>query len=131
MYHSEISSPELMVFCNEIIDMVGVSMGGIEINEETLPLDLIDRVGPRGNYISEKHTLKHFKKFWTPKIFDRSVVKREGTKNCEDLLNEMTIKIMETHQPKPLPEDVLKELAKIEAGWLKRVGLKEYPKKAS
>ncbi|MEE8413742.1 MAG: trimethylamine methyltransferase family protein [Dehalococcoidales bacterium] len=131
MYHSEISSPELMVFCNEIIDMVGVSMGGIEINEETLPLDLIDRVGPRGNYISEKHTLKHFKKFWTPKIFDRSVVKREGTKNCEDLLNEMTIKIIETHQPKPLPEDVLKELAKIEAGWLKRVGLKEYPKKAS
>lgn len=131
MYHSEISSPELMVFCNEIIDMVGVSMGGIEINEETLPLDLIDRVGPRGNYISEKHTLKHFKKFWTPKIFDCSVVKREGTKNCEDLLNEMTIKIMETHQPKPLPEDVLKELAKIEAGWLKRVGMKEYPKKAS
>jgi hypothetical protein len=56
-------------------------------------------------------------------------VKDEGAKNCEDLLNEMTIKIMETNQPKPLPEDVLKELRKIEAGWLKRVGLKEYPKK--
>ena len=129
MYHGLLASPELMVFCNEIIDMVNVSMGGIEINEETLPLDLIERIGPRGNYISEKHTLKHFRKFWVPKIFDRSVVKGEGAKNCEDLLNEKTIKIMETHQPKPLPEDVLKELNKVEERWLKRVGLKEYPKR--
>jgi len=44
------------------------------------------------------------------------------------LLNEKTIEILKTHQPKPLSEDVLKELKKVEAGWLKRVGLKEYPK---
>ena len=129
MYHNTMASPELVVFCNEIIDMVKVSMGGIEINEDTLPLDLIDRLGPRGTYISEKHTLKHFRNFWSPKIFDRSVTKGAGAKNCEDMLNELTIKIIETHQPKPLPEDVLKELGKIEAGWLKRVGLTEYPKR--
>ena len=129
MYHTEVCSSELMVFENEIIDMVKVSMGGIEINEDTLPLDLIDRLGPRGTYISEKHTLKHFRNFWSPKIFDRSVTKGAGAKNCEDMLNELTIKIIETHQPKPLPEDVLKELGKIEAGWLKRVGLTEYPKR--
>ena len=129
MYHNTMASPELVVFCNEIIDMVKVSMGGIEINEDTLPLDLIDRLGPRGTYISEKHTLKHFRNFWSPKIFDRSVTKGAGAKNCEDMLNELTIKIIETHQPKPLPEDVLKELGKIEAGWLKRAGLTEYPKR--
>jgi len=129
MYHATMMSPELMVFGNEIIDMVKVSMGGIEINDETLPLDLIERIGPRGTYISEKHTLKHFRKFWAPKIFDRSVVKGEGVKNCEDLLNEMTLEILKTHQPKPLPEDVVKELRKVEASWLKRVGLKEYPKR--
>jgi hypothetical protein len=50
-------------------------------------------------------------------------------KQCADLLNEKTIKIMETHQPKPLSEVVLKELQKMEVNWLKRVGLKEYPKK--
>ena len=129
VYHAAAISPELIVFVDEIIDMVKVAMGGIEINDETLALDLIEKLGPRANYLSESHTLKHFRKFWVPKIFDRSVVKGKGAKNCKDLLNEMTIKIMETHQPKPLPDDVLKELGKIEVGWLKRVGLKEYPKR--
>jgi trimethylamine--corrinoid protein Co-methyltransferase len=122
-------SPEVNVFVNEIIDMVRVTMNGIEINEDTLPLDLIERVGPRGNYISEKHTLKHFRKFWAPTIFDRSVSKAEDAKNCEEMLREKTIRLMETHQPKPLPGDIVKELRKLEAGWLKRIGLKEYPKR--
>jgi len=128
MYHATAESPELMVLCDELINMVKVLMEPMEINKETLPLDLIERLGPRGTYISEKHTLKHFRRFWAPKLFDRSVIKTEESKSCEDLVNEMTIKILETHQPKPLPEDVLKELGKIEARWLKRVELKEYPK---
>ena len=123
-----VGSAEVTVLCDELIDMVKVSMGGIEINEDTLPLDLIEKKGPRANYISEKHTLKHFRKFWAPTIFDRSV-NPEGAKNCEELLKEKTIKIMETHQPKPLPEDVVKELNKVEASLLKRIGLKEYPKR--
>jgi len=127
--HGTMLSQEFMVFCNELIDMVNVAMGGIEINDETLPLDLIERVGPRGTYISEKHTLKHFRKFWAPTVFDRSVVKDESTKRCADLLKEKTIGILKTHQPKPLPDDVLKEVKKVEEGWLKRVGLKEYPKR--
>jgi trimethylamine--corrinoid protein Co-methyltransferase len=129
MHHGRMASPEFAVFGSEVIDMVNVSMGGIEINDETLPLDLIDRIGPRGTYISEKHTLKHFRKFWAPTIFDRSMVKGEGVKDCEELLKEKTIKIIETHKPKPLPEDTVKELKKMEASWLKRVGLKEYPKR--
>ena len=129
MWHGMLASPEFTVFGNEIIDMVKVSMGGIEINDETLPLDLIERIGPRGTYISEKHTLKHFRKFWAPKIFDRSVTKGEGVKNCEDLLNEMTLEIIKTHKPKPLPEDVAKELRKVEASWFKRVGIEGYPKR--
>ena len=129
MWHGMLVSPEFTVFGNEIIDMVKVSMGGIEINDETLPLDLIERIGPRGTYISEKHTLKHFRKFWAPKIFDRSVTKGEGVKNCEDLLNEMTLEILKTHEPKPPSEDVVKELRKIEARWFKQVGIDGYPKR--
>ncbi|MBE9514339.1 MAG: trimethylamine methyltransferase family protein [Chloroflexi bacterium] len=109
--------------------MAKVLMRGIEINDETLPLDLIERLGPKANYLSESHTFKHFRKFWVPTVFDRSFVKKEGTKDCEQLLNEKTIEILRTHQPKPLPEDLVKELRKMEKTWLDRVGLKEYPKK--
>jgi trimethylamine--corrinoid protein Co-methyltransferase len=122
MHWGRALSVELMVLCDEVIDMVNVSMGGIEINEETLPLDLIERIGPRGTYISEKHTLKHFRKFWAPTIFDRSVVKDESVKRCTELINEKTIKILETHRPKPLPEELVKELKKVEESWFKKIG---------
>ena len=61
--------------------------------------------------------------FWVPKLFDRSIAKREGVKNCEDLLNERTIEIIETYQPKPLPEDIVRELKKVEKAWFKCEGL--------
>ena len=128
-YHGGVRSLELIVFVDEIIDMVKVLMKGIEINSETLPLDLIEKIGPGSNYLSESHTLRHFREFWSPRIFDRSAVKKEGVKDCEELLKERTIEILRTHQPKPLPEDVVKELQKVEAGWLERVGLKEYPRR--
>jgi len=127
--HARVQAAELMVFADEIIDMVKVLMGGIEINDETLPLDLIERLGPKSNYLAESHTLKHFRKFWVPRVFDRSFTKKEGVKDCDELLNQRTIKILETHQPKPLPEDLVKELKKVEKTWLDRVGLSEYPKR--
>jgi len=127
-YHAKMVSPELIVFADEIIDMVKVPMGGLEINDETLSLDLIERVGPGGDYLSESHTLKHFRKFWVPTIFDRSLVKGEGVKNCEELLNEKTLKILKTYKPKPLPEDLVKELKKVEGTWFDQVGIEHvYP----
>ena len=130
MYHGTMLSPELLVFANEIIDMVNVLKGGIEINDETLPFDLIERLGPRSNYLSESHTFKHFRKFWVPKMFDRSMVRKEDVKDCEQLLNQRTIEILETHQPKPVSDDLVKELKKVEKTWFDRVGLKqEYPER--
>jgi len=130
VHNARVGSPEMVVLGNEIVDMVKVLMGGIEINDETLPLELIERIGPKGNYITEKHTLKHFRKFWAPRIFDRSATSQEDVKHAEDLLNQRTIEIMGTHQPKPLPEDLVKELRKIEKTWFDRIGLKqEYPKR--
>jgi len=130
IYHCVALSSELMVLVDEIINMVKVLMGGVEINDETLPLDLIEQLGPGSNYLSESHTMRHFRKFWVPETFDRSFGRKEGVKDCEELLKQKTIRIIETHKPKPLPEDLVKELKKVEKTWFNRVGLKyEYPKK--
>jgi trimethylamine--corrinoid protein Co-methyltransferase len=122
MYSATMESPELTVFADEVIGMLKAFMRGIEVNDETIPMDLIERVGPGGNFLSEAHTLQHFRKVWVPTIFDRSR-EMEKAKFCEDLLNEKTIKILETYEPKPLPEDTVKELKKVEAGWFKRLGI--------
>lgn len=122
-------SPEFHVFENEIIDMAKVLIGGMEINVESLAVDMIERLGPRANYLSEKHTLKNFRKFWVPKIFDRSSREKRNIEQCGEVLNERTIEIIETHKPKPLPEDLFREVKNMERTWLDRVGLKEYPKR--
>jgi len=122
-------SPEFHVFENEIIDMAKVLIGGIEINDESLAVDIIERLGPRANYLSEKHTLKHFRKFWVPKIFDRSSREKGNIEHCGELLNKKTIEILRTHKPKPLSEGLFREIKNMERIWLDRVGLKEYPKR--
>jgi len=46
------------------------------------------------------------------------------------LLKQKTIEILETHQPKPLPEDLVREFKKVEKTGFDRVGLKhEYPRR--
>ncbi|MFC1912083.1 trimethylamine methyltransferase family protein [Chloroflexota bacterium] len=129
LYHGGWRSLEFTVLADEIIDMVRVIMNGIEINEDTLPLDLIEKKGPKANYLSEAHTRKYFRRFWVPTVFDRSASKKEDEKDCEELLKAKTLEILKTHQPRPLPDDVVKELRKMEKSWLKRVGLTDYPKR--
>jgi len=130
VYHATAVSPELLVLTDEVISMVKVLMKGIEINDETLPLSLIERLGPKSNYLSETHTLKHFRSFWTPKVFDRSFSRTEKTKGCDDMLRERTLEMMRNYQPKPLGEDLVKELKNMEKSWFERLGLRyEYPKR--
>ncbi len=136
MDHATMISPELIVLMNEIIDMVKVLIGGIEISDQTMALNLIDSVGPGGSYIAEEHTLKHFRSFWIPKVLDRSRLTSDlddkSIKHSEDLVNEKTREIMDTHTPQPLSDDIVKEIKKVEESWFKELGLKyEYPKKNS
>lgn len=134
MDHATMTSPELIVLMDEIIDSVKVLTGGIEISEKTLALDLIEKIGPSGNYMAEDHTLEHFKNFWFPTLADRTRLSNDqdsaSVKHAEDLLNEKTRTILETHQPKLLPGEVIAEIKRIEESWFKKSGLSyEYPER--
>jgi len=129
IYHDQMVSPELTVLVNEIIGMVNVATRGIEVSPETLALDLIEKKGPKGSYISEPHTFRHFKDFWMPELFDRSFEPSKSPGNCEDLVRQKTIDILENHEPKPLEAQMVAELKKLEKSWFDQEGLKyEYPK---
>jgi len=44
---------------------------GIDVNEETLAVNVIHDVGPNGHYLRHKHTRKFFKtEFWYPNLHD-------------------------------------------------------------
>jgi trimethylamine--corrinoid protein Co-methyltransferase len=103
------NSVEQIVICDELIGYTKHFMRPLEINEDTLALDLIDQIGPDGDYLSSDHTLKHFREDWYPKLFDRRNFdewQRGGAKTLRQRAREKALKILDTHTPEPLPADV-------------------------
>ena len=64
-----------------------------------------------------------------PSVLDRSMIKNDDVKRCHDLVNEKTLKILDTHRSKPLPDDMVNELEQLQQSWLERVGLNGFPEK--
>lgn len=62
------SSLEALVYCNEVIDMARHYAQGIEVSAETIAEDVINAVGPTGNFLGEEHTMRHFRERWMAKI---------------------------------------------------------------
>jgi trimethylamine---corrinoid protein Co-methyltransferase len=66
------SSLELLVSADETIGMVKRIISGINISSETLAVDVINEVGPGGQFMDCDHTFKHFRQeMWFPKLFNR------------------------------------------------------------
>jgi trimethylamine--corrinoid protein Co-methyltransferase len=89
---------------------------GIDVNEETLALDLIDEVGPGGEFLTSEHTLRYFRENWYSDLIQRIPHEKwvdEGRKDLGTRANEKAREILENHQPKSLNENVQKELKKI------------------
>ncbi len=110
------TSFEQLVVSNEVIGLVRRITGGIEINEETMALDLIDEVGPGGEYLTSEHTLEHFKENWYPELMTRSPYEKwveEGSKDLGVKAKEKIKDILDKHEPKPLEERVKEELKTI------------------
>ncbi len=106
-------SLEQLAMCDDFIGWVKRFMQGVEINDETLALDVIDQVGPDGSFVSESHTSRHYRQDWYPSLFDRQNRDgwlAEGGKSLRERAREKVLQILEEHQPEPLPADALRAL---------------------
>ena len=115
---SKILSYPHMVMETEIYGIVQKVADGIVVDDETLALDVIKKVGPNGTYLAEKHTRRHMKEIWRPTVWDRTPYDtwlREGKKGALHKATEIADDILENHRPAPLDEDVQRELRAIVA----------------
>lgn len=107
-------SPECLVIDNEIVGAVKRTTRAIEITDETLALDVIEKVGPGGCFIREKHTIEHFKReLWIPRISDRSFISAWvslGAKEMWMRAKEEVERILKEHAVPQLPKDVLEKI---------------------
>jgi trimethylamine--corrinoid protein Co-methyltransferase len=115
LHGSRIWSYAQMLMDCEIYDLIYSMMKGIVVDEETLALDTIHAVGPHGNYLAQKHTLKHMRELWVPKYMDRRPyeVWLEKGDNASDWALEKALQIYNSHQPKPLDPKISQEFTRI------------------
>lgn len=100
-------SYEMIAAMDEVIGLVKKLMAGIEVTEETLAIDVIDQVGPGGQFLSTDHTMEHYRGIWYPSLFDRRNYDEWaelGKKTLRERANEKVRRILENHQPEPLPQ---------------------------
>jgi len=64
-------SLELVVICDEIISWLKASMQGLEINAETLALDVIHERALSGDFLGDEHTRRHVRESWQPRLVNR------------------------------------------------------------
>jgi len=113
-------SPGFHLLNDEVISMVKQFARGIEVNEKTLCLDLIDAIGPGGSYITHEHTLRHFKEMWIPRIFDRTnmeSLEKGHLLDAGERAQKRAREIIETHKPEPISEGALKDLSEVTKRW--------------
>jgi len=110
------ASLESLVMNDEIIGMVKQIGKGINTEEEYLALELIDEIGPGGEFLTSEHTLNHYKEWFQPKLQDRSDYAtwvREGKYTMADRIQSETDRILKEHEPTPIDEKQHQELKKI------------------
>lgn len=119
------ASLEQLIIDNEMAAYVKRILRGITVNEETLALEVIKRVGIGGNFLTDDHTLDHFREeLWAPHGFDRQnwdTWKASGAKSMVEWAQERKKEILSSHEPKPIDPSLALEIDKIVAAAKKKL----------
>lgn len=68
---AKILIPEMIVAMDEIIELLRNTLTGMDMGRE-LRIDLLEELGPGGEFVSHRHTMEHFKESWYPRFIDRA-----------------------------------------------------------
>jgi trimethylamine--corrinoid protein Co-methyltransferase len=109
-------SLSLITIADDLLGFLRAAAGGVVVDDETLALDVIEELGPTGNYLTHDHTLRHFKEPYYSKLADKRQYSQwveRGAAKMEQRAAEQVEEILSSHEPQPLPTDVQREIRKI------------------
>jgi trimethylamine--corrinoid protein Co-methyltransferase len=120
------SSLDMLVMQHELIGFVERLMRSFEVNDETLALDVVKEVGSGGTFMDHEHTAAHFRQeLWFPKLLDRRFYDAwaaGGKVTMAERCRQEKERLLATHQPEPLPDDLEQEFQRITAAARKHLG---------
>jgi trimethylamine--corrinoid protein Co-methyltransferase len=110
-------SKESLVIDDEIIGGLYRIIEGVDVNEATLALGVIDAVGPGGHFLSQRHTMQFLEREqFIPPLGDRQTREKwesAGGKGVAERAHEKVARILAEHQVDPLGAEVEAELERI------------------
>lgn len=105
-FGSKAFSPAITVYANEVIGQALNFAGGFALDDASLGMDDILRIGPGGNFLDTELTMSLYRKaYYDSKIFPRWSLERweeRGRPQIVDLLRQHTQELLSTSQP---PQD--------------------------
>lgn len=118
---------EQVVVMDELAGEIRFILEGIQVDRETLAVEVIDKVGPGGEYVTSDHTFRHFREGWFPILIgDRDTHENwvnKGSKTLGDRANKRVREILETHVPKPLSDAVKGKIEALIANSRQKAGV--------
>jgi len=109
----QLFTPEHMMLDDDLYHRAANAFRDLELDEETLALDVIDAVGPGGHFLGQPHTRRHMKE-----TVERSVGQEIGPDGVHyrdplEVARERGVDILENYEPEPLSEAKAAELRRI------------------
>ena len=109
----QLFTPEHMLLDDDLYRRAANVFRDLELDEETLALDVIDAVGPGGHFLGQAHTRRHMKE-----TVERSIGQELGPdgahlRDAVEVARERGLDILEHYAPEPLDAAKAAELARI------------------
>jgi trimethylamine--corrinoid protein Co-methyltransferase len=115
-----------LVMDAEFARMIKHIVKGIPVDDQTLAGDVIREIGPFGNFLVHQHTVQRMRAQSQPEFMDRTMREaweRKGSPQIYQKAMEKVRHILDTHQPEPLPKDVLNKIHAIVVETEKEMGI--------
>jgi trimethylamine---corrinoid protein Co-methyltransferase len=117
-----------LVLDAEFAGMIKLVVKGIPVDDDTLAVEVIKKVGSFGDFLTQKHTMQRMRSQSQPQFIDRTMREtweKRGSKTVYQKATDKVKQILETHQPTPLPQDVLDKIRAIVVETEKEMGIKD------
>jgi trimethylamine---corrinoid protein Co-methyltransferase len=115
-----------LAICDEIAAWIRAAIAPVEIDDETLALDLIDDLGPEGSFLDTPHTFAHFRERWYPTLIERAshgAWSARGAQTMGQRAAGRVDELLAAHKPPPLPDAVAAAIDEILARAAATAGL--------
>jgi len=106
--------PEQIMFDDEIYHTHRVLAEGVDVDTDSLAVDVIADVGPRGHFLAQKHTRRRVREIWIPELtHPRPPRAGEPLGDVRERARAKLDRVLAEHEPEPLQEAARGELRAI------------------